>query len=145
MAGISTGASVATLDWMFGGKAAGSMSTRAVGLSLGTPSSVSASELATGSGITRQTVTYSSAVAAGQSVGNSNAFTFGPISAACTIIGLQVWDDGRTGTGTMWWYGTLATARTLGVGDALVFNSNALIHTLTSFAGLLLASVGLSA
>lgn len=131
MAAISTGASVAYLDWSLGGKAATTMSTRAVGLSLGVPSSVSASEMATGEGVTRQTVVYSSAVAAGQSAGNSNVFSFGPFSSARTVSGLQVWDHGTTGNGTMWWYGTLATARTLGIGDTLVFSANSLVHTLT--------------
>jgi len=131
MTGISTGASVALLDWHLGGKSATTMATRAVGLSLGTPSSISASEMSTGEGVTRQLVTYLSAVAAGQSAANSGAFTFGPFSSARTVAGLQVWDHGTTGNGTMWWYGTLATARTLGVGDSLVFNAGSLVHTLT--------------
>jgi hypothetical protein len=131
MVGLSTGASVALLDWHLGGATPTRPSTRAVGLSLGTPSSVSASEMATGEGVTRQTVVYSAAVAAGQSAVNSNAFTFGPFSSARTVVGLQVWDHATTGNGTMWWYGTLATARTLGVGDSLVFNASSLVHTLT--------------
>ncbi len=131
MAGISTNLSVLLLDWHLGGKAATQPTTRAVGLSLGTPSSISASEMGTGEGVTRQLVTYLSAVAAGMSAANSGAFTFGPFSSARTVIGLQVWDNGVTGAGSMLWYGTLATARTLGVGDSLVFNASSLVHTLS--------------
>lgn len=131
MTGLTTYASVALLDWHLGGKAATQPATRACGLSLGTPSSVSASEMGTGEGVTRQLLTYSSAVAAGQSAANSNAFTFGPFSSARTVVGLSIWDHGTTGNGNFWWYGTLATARTLGVGDSLVFNAGSLVHTLT--------------
>lgn len=131
MTGITTFASVALLDWHLGGSTPTRPTSRAVGLSLGTPSSVSASEMATGSGVTRQGVVYNGAVAAGQSAANSNAFTFGPFSGACTVIGLSIWDTVSTGAGNFWWYGTLATARTLGVGDSLVFNAGSLVHTLT--------------
>jgi len=131
MTGITTFASVALLDWNLGGTTPTRPSTRACGLSLGTPSSVSASEMATGEGVTRQLLTYNSAIAAGQSAANSNAFTFGPFSSARTVVGLSIWDHGTTGNGNFWWYGTLATARTLGVGDSLVFNSASLVHTLT--------------
>jgi len=131
MTGISTGAAVALLDWNLGGATPTRPSTRAVGLSIGTPSSISASEMATGEGVTRQVVVYNSAIAAGMSAANSGAFTFGPFSSARTVAGLQVWDHGTTGNGTMWWFGTLATARTLGVGDSLVFNAGSLVHTLT--------------
>ena len=131
MTGLTTYSSVQLLDWHLGGKAATQPTTRACGLSLGTPSSVSASEMATGEGVTRQLLTYNSAVAAGQSANNSNAFTFGPFSSARTVIGLSIWDHGTSGNGNFWWWGTLATARTLGIGDSLVFNAGSLVHTLT--------------
>ena len=131
MANISTYAQKQLLDFWGGGASATAPTTRAIGLSLGTPTSVSASEMATGEGVTRQLVTYVAAASPAGSVSNSGAFTFGPFSSARTVIGLGGFDDGRSGSGNMWWYGTLATARTLGVGDSLVFNAGSLVHTLS--------------
>jgi hypothetical protein len=131
MANISTYAAKALLDFWGGGASPTAPTTRAVGLSLGTPTSVSASEMATGEGVTRQLVTYVAAASPAGSASNSNAITFGPFSSNRTVIGLQAFDDGRSGSGNMWWYGTLATARNCNVGDYLIFNAGALVHTLS--------------
>jgi hypothetical protein len=133
MAGISTGLSVALLDWHLGGKAATQPSSRAVGISTTTPTSVSAFELVTGVGGNRQAVTYNSAVAAGMSAINSNTVSFGPMTNPYTIVGLQVWNTVSSGAASelMMWYGTLATARTLLANDSLTFNPGAIVHTLS--------------
>lgn len=57
--------------------------------------------------------------------------TFGPLSGASNVFsGLQIWDTAAAVGGNMLMYGTLATARTLGVGDSLVFNAGAIVTTL---------------
>jgi len=128
MAGISAYHAKQLLD--FGLASTGTTpAAHFVGLSLGTPSSVSASEMGTGEGVTRQTVVFPAAASPAGSASNSAAMTFGPFSSARTVQGLQVWDTSGT-AGSFLWYGLLATARTLGVGDSLVFNSGALVVTL---------------
>jgi hypothetical protein len=101
-----------------------------IGLSLGIPSSVSGSEIATGSGMTRQTLQMAAAASPAGSASNTNAMTFGPILSSATISGLQVWDTAAPAGGNMLWYGTLTTARALNAGDSLVFSPGALIITL---------------
>jgi hypothetical protein len=130
MAGISTYTMKAMLDWDLGGAAPTRPSSWAVGLSLGAPTSVSASELATGSGANRQQVTFGAAASPAGSASNANAMTFGPFSGACTVSALQVWDTSGATGGSYHWFGALATARTLGVGDSLVFNVGSLVITL---------------
>ncbi len=100
-----------------------------VGLSVGAPTSISGSEVGTGSGWTRQTVTMNAAASPAGSSSNSNAMTFGPAVTAATMSGLQVWDTLAATAGNMLWYGVLATPRTLGVGDSLVIAAGALIIT----------------
>ena len=121
------------LDWALGGSSPVRPATWAVGLSLGAPNATSASELATGSGVTRQTVAFSSASFAGGtgSGWNVGAMTFGPVSAGCTISAMQVWDNTISGSGNMMFFGALATARTLGTGDSIVFAASALVITLS--------------
>lgn len=129
MAGISTYGAKQMLDFALAGTGT-APSAHAVGLSLGTPSSVSGSEMATGEGVTRQSVTFPGAASPAGSASNSNAMTFGPFSSARTVQGLSIWDNTASGSGNFWWYGLLATPRTLGVGDSLVFNPGSLILTL---------------
>jgi len=64
------------------------------------------------------------------SASNLNAMTFGPISAAGTVSGLQIWDTGAATAGNMLWYGTLTAARTLSPGDSLTIAAGNLIITL---------------
>jgi hypothetical protein len=56
--------------------------------------------------------------------------TFGPGLTAATFSGLQLWDTSAATSGNMVFYGTLATPRTLGVGDSLVIAAGALVITL---------------
>ena len=102
-----------------------------VGLSLGVPSSTSGSEITTGSGYARQTASFAAAASPAGTSSNATAMTFGPFSGAASITGLQVWDTILTlNSGNMLWYGTLTTARTVGVGDSLVIAAGALTVSL---------------
>lgn len=134
MAGISAENAKLMLDWSLGGATptrptAGS---QAVGLSTGVPTSVSSFEVATGSGVTRQIAGFAAAASPAGSASNGSAMTFGPFSGACTISSLHVWaTNASAAAANMLYYGALATARTLGVGDSLVFNAGALVITLS--------------
>ena len=65
-------------------------------------------------------------------VQNTASMSFGPFSTAATISGIQTWDTMLSaGSGNMIEYGTLATARTVGVGDSLVIASAALTALMT--------------
>jgi hypothetical protein len=133
MAGISAYHEKQLLDFGLGGAGAVAQpasGSHGVGLSLGAPTSISASEIATGSGWTRQPIGFAAAASPAGSASNNTAATFGPGLTAATFSGLQIWDDTRSGTGNMLWYGNLATPRTLGVGDSLVIASGALTITL---------------
>ena len=132
MAAISAYAEKAMLDWVLGGAAATQPGTRAVGISLGSPTSTSGSEW-TGSGVTRQTITFGAAASPGGSATNTAAVTFGPVTSAASISGIQIWDtiSGTTANaGNMLWYGLLATVRTLVSGDSVVLASGAMTITL---------------
>ena len=53
-----------------------------------------------------------------------------PVLSVGSAIGVHVWDGSPVGSSNMLWYGTLAVARTSGIGDSLVFNPGALTITL---------------
>ena len=131
MANIAQYASKALLDWICGGASPTQPTTRGIGLSLGVPSSISASEVGAASGYTRQTVTFGAAGTPTSSgtVTNANAMTFGPFSTAQSISGLVVADTLAAG-GNLLFYGTLTTARTVQPGDSLVIAVAALTITL---------------
>jgi hypothetical protein len=131
MAGISDYAEKAMLDWVLGGATPTRPAAWGVGLSLGAPNASAGSEIATGSGWTRQTVTFGAAASPAGSATNVNAMTFGPGLTAAVFSGLQVWDTAAVAAGNMLWYGTLATVRTLGVGDSLVIAAGQLTISLT--------------
>ena len=131
MANVGAYLEKALLDWTLGGATPNSPLTRAIGLSLGVPASTSGSEMGTGSGYARQTATFAAAASPGGSATNNNNMTFGPFSSAASITGITMWDTILTlNSGNMLWYGTLATARTVGVGDSLVIASGALTVSL---------------
>jgi hypothetical protein len=130
MAGISAYLEKAMLDFSLNVAAVSRPVAWAMGLSLGVPSSISGSEIATGSGMTRQTLLMAAAASPAGSASNTNALTFGPIASPATISGLQVWDTAAAAGGNMLWYGTLTTARALNAGDSLVFSPGSLIITL---------------
>jgi|SRR5712664_845910 len=126
MANISAYGAKAQLDWYLGGATPTRPTVWGINIGLVAPNSTNGSEIATGSGMTRQTVAWSAAGSPANTAGNSNAATLGPISAAATIIGIQLWDTLAATVGNMLEYGTLATSRTMGIGDSLVFNIGAL-------------------
>jgi hypothetical protein len=56
--------------------------------------------------------------------------TFGPFSSSNAIQGLLIYDTISINSGSIWWYGTLLTARTVLPGDTLTIAAGALIVTL---------------
>ena len=132
MAAVSAYAEKAILDWLLGGATPTRPTAWAVGLSLGVPSSTSGSEITTGSGYARQTVVMPAAASPAGSVTNTASMSFGPFSGAASITGIQVWDTILTlNSGNMLMMGTLATARTVGIGDSLIIASGALTALMT--------------
>lgn len=102
--------------------------TRGIGLSLGAPTSGSSSEIGTGSGLSRATVTFATATAG--TVSNAASVSFGPASSAATITGMVVFDTLAATSGNMLIFGNLATVRTLLSGDSLTIAQGALTFSL---------------
>ena len=131
MANIGAHGAKQMLDWVLGGAAATQPASRLAALSLGTPSSVSGSEVNTNSGYARQTALFGAAASPAGSASNTAAMTFGPFSSSNAIQGLLIYDTISISSGNIWWYGTLLTARTVLPGDTLVVAAGALIITLS--------------
>lgn len=131
MANIGAFGAQKMLDWVFGGAAATQPSSRLIALSLGTPSSVSGSEVGSNSGYARQTMSPGAAASPAGSVSNNVAVTFGPFSSSNAIQGALIYDTISINSGNIWWYGTLLTARTVLPGDTLVIATGSLIATLS--------------
>jgi hypothetical protein len=132
MANISAYLAKAMLDWVLGGATPTQPASRLAALSLGTPTSVSASEHSPlNLGYARQTSLFSAAASPAGSASNTAAMTFGPFSSSTAIQGLVVFDTTAFTAGNMLWYGTLLTARTVLPGDTLVVAAGALIITLS--------------
>lgn len=132
MAALSAYAEKAVLDWLLGGATPTRPAAWAVGLSLGVPSSTSGSEITTGIGYARQTLVMPAAASPAGTVQNTAALTFGPWSTAESITGIQIWDTLLSlNSGDMLMWGTLLSARTVGVGDSLVISSGALTCLMT--------------
>lgn len=130
MANVASYAMNAALNWVNNAVAVTRPTTWAAGLSLGSPTSVSGSEMTTGIGYTRQQVAF--AAATNGTCSNTAALTFGTINTAVSISGIQVWDTVLTlNSGNMLWYGLLSVARTLQSGDSLVIAAGALVTTLS--------------
>jgi hypothetical protein len=131
MANIGAFGAKQMLDWVLGGAAATQPSSRLAALSLGTPSSVSGSEVGSLSGYARQSTLFGAAASPAGSASNTAAMTFGPFSSSAAIQGLLVYDTISLNSGNIWWYGTLLTARTVLPGDTLVVAAGALLITLS--------------
>jgi acyl CoA:acetate/3-ketoacid CoA transferase len=133
MANIGAFAQKQILDWVCGGAVVNTLSPalRFVGLDKGTPFATTATEMGIVSGYARQTVSFGAANSPAGSVSNNTALTFGPFSSIATIQGLHMWDQSAAGSTNMWLFGTLQTARTVGVGDSLVVAAGALTITLS--------------
>lgn len=137
MAALGTLAAPALLNWMLGGAtiaANTATGTAYVELSNGSPTAAAASAIASGTIASRQQASFGSVAAGAPATAlNALAMTFSAISG-CTVSGLTIWNangPNGVGTGTMWAYGLLATARTLGAGDSLVFATNSCQVTLS--------------
>jgi hypothetical protein len=133
MANIGLWAQKNMLDWVLKGAAPASPPAAYIGLSLGPPASNASSEVAGGSGYTRQSPGFApaSTPAGSGSTYNSAAATFGPFSTSAVISGLFIADTISSAAGNMLWYGNLATPRTPLAGDSLVLATSALIITLS--------------
>ena len=130
MAAFGAYAQKAMLDWLFLGATPARPATVGVGLALGAPTSLSMSEIGTASGYSVQNAgSMGAAASPAGSVSNTVALTFGPFSSAQSISGIFVKDTIAT-AGNMLAYGTLATARTVAIGDSLVVASGALTISL---------------
>ena len=116
----------AMLDWALGGATPARPSARWVGLAIGSPTSVSGSEMGTLTGYARKTALFGAANSPVGSASNTAALTFGPFSSMGSILGIQLWDGSPVGSSDMLWYCTLQTARTIGVGDTLIIAAGAL-------------------
>lgn len=119
------------LDFGLGGAAAVAVANRWCGLAVGTPTVTGASEMGTLTGYSRLTAIFSPASSPIGSAINSSAMTFGPFSSVGSAIGALIFDGSPVGSSDNLWYGTLATARTFGIGDTLIFAAGALICTIS--------------
>lgn len=121
-----------TLDWHFGGAGAiTQIANRWAGLAVGTPQFTGGSEMNTLTGYSRLTASFGPAASPAGSASNNGAMTFGPFSSVGSALGIHLWDGSPVASSNMLWYGTLATARTFGIGDSLVVAPGALIVTLS--------------
>jgi hypothetical protein len=132
MANISQAMTKSLLDWSLLGATPTRPAATFAGLSLGAPSSISSSEIATGSGYARQTMVFGAAgtpTSSGTATNNANV-TFGPFSTGQSITGIFLADTVSSNAGTLLYFGNLTTARTVNAGDTLVVGSAALTVTL---------------
>ena len=130
MANIGQWAEKNMLDWVLGGATPTRPTTWWIGLSLGSPTSVSGSEVGAGSGYSRATASFGAAAtpAGLGSASNTLACTFGSFASSGTISGLFVADASTSGN--ILWFGLLSAVRTPNVGDSLVLAQGALVITL---------------
>ena len=129
MANVSAYLAKLALDFSLNAETATRPTAWGIGLSLGSPTNVSASEIGAGSGYTRQPGTFSPAASPAGTTKNSGPATFGPFASAASISGIVIM-DGTDGT-NMLWYGLLATPRTVGADDRLVLSIDALTVSLS--------------
>src|SRR5215471_2415504 len=131
MANIGAFGAKQMLDWVLGGATATQPASRLAALSLGTPTSVSGSEVGSNSGYARQTSLFGAAASPAGSASNTASMLFGPFSSSNAIQGVLIYDTISINSGNIWWYGTLQTARTVLPNDTLVFAAGGLIATLS--------------
>ena len=131
MANISAYMEKAMLDWVLQGATPSRPAALFGGLAVGTPTSVSGSEMGTLTGYSRVTALFGAAASPAGSASNTAGMTFGPFSSTGSAIGLHLWDGSPVGSSDLLWYGTLETARTFLVGDLLFLSAGALTITLS--------------
>ncbi len=130
MANIGAVYIAGALNYLLAGTTAQRATAWGLALSTGIPTFTSFSEIATGSGYTVQTMPMATVASPATVSTNAGGATFGPFSNACTVSGMALKDTNAT-AGNVIFYGTLATARTLGVGDSIVFAAGSLTITLS--------------
>lgn len=126
MANISAYLSKQSLDWILGGASATQPANRWAGLAVGTPTSVSGSEMGTLSGYSRVTALFGAAASPAGTASNTAAMSFGPFSSIGSAIGVHLWDGSPVASSNLLLFGTLQTNRTFIPGDILVFAAGAL-------------------
>ena len=131
MAALSAYMEAQYLNWCLGGAAGTQPAARWAGLAVGTPTYTGGSEMGTLTGYSRITALFGAAASPQGSASNTAAMTFGPFSSVGSALGIQLWDGSPVASSDMLWYGTLATARTFGIGDSLVVLAGALTLTLS--------------
>jgi hypothetical protein len=131
MANIISYLSKQYLDWCTGAAAATQPTDRWVGLSIGAPTSVSASEMGSQTNFSRVTALFGAAASPTQSASNTASLLFGPFSSPGAASGLVLFDGSPINSSNMLWYGTLQTARSFLAGDAIQVAPGALAITLT--------------
>ena len=117
------------LDWSLGCATPARPNAWWLGLAVGTPTVTGASEMGTLSGYSRLTASMGAANSPAGSASNQNGMTFGPFSSVGSALGVDLWDGSPVGSSDVLWYGTLATARTFGIGDTLIYAPGALTMT----------------
>lgn len=130
MANVAAYAQKAVLDWLMNGATPTRPAQTWVGLAIGTPTSVTGSEVQPNSGYARQTGLFGAAASPAGSASNTAAMTFGPFSSVQSVQGVIIAETASINSGSMLWYGTLSVARTVQPGDQIVFVPGALICTL---------------
>lgn len=133
MAALGTFAESLLLSFLLQGSTTGIVSAWGIGIGTAVGNSTAGSEIASGSGVVRASGAFSSQAAG--TFTNTNAATWGPVNAAGTISGIQVWNTSQAtytaNAGSLLVFGSLATARTLASGDSLVLSSGAMSITLS--------------
>jgi hypothetical protein len=104
-------AAKAALDWVFGGATPTRPTQCWMGLSYGSPTSTSGSEIVTPVGTyTRATATFAAAVSPGGSAILGAVVIFPVASYSATVSGWQIWDTQAVGAGNMLLQGLLSAA-----------------------------------
>lgn len=129
MANVAQYSQVMLLDYMNLGSVTKTPTKWAIALSTGSPTSLASfvGEPGTASGYARQTMSWSAAAGTPATAFNAIAATFGPFSTLATFSGVGCIDSIATpGIGNQLWYGLLATARIVQVGDQITIPVNGL-------------------
>jgi len=135
MANITTIHAKNLLDWGLGGASPSAPGARWLGLASGQPTSqasggaAAASEIPNNVGYSRSSALFGPAASPAGSASITAAITFS-FNAAATAIGCHIWDGSPVNSSNALWYGNLAAARTMAIGDQLVFLPGALTITL---------------
>jgi hypothetical protein len=128
LANASAYAEKAMLDWLLGGATPTRPAAHGLGLSLGTPTSISGSEMSV-SAYVRKTVAFGAAASPAGSASNTAAVLF-TVSSACTIKGWQLWDTVLShNSGNMLAQGLLSVSSVMVAGDILSFSAGAIVLT----------------